>query len=532
MEDMRAALASITADRMLEHIRTLASDEFEGRKPGTRGEDLTVKYLKNACQSFGLTGLGAGGSFYQEVPVTGYRATPAVEFRHDASTLKPAFLDDFVAMSRHPKASITDGELVFVGYGVVAPEYGWDDYKGIDVRGKILIMLIGDPRRSDPKDPNRLDDSFFRGNALTYYGRWTYKFEIASKLGAAAAFIVHDTEGAGYGFDVVRASWGGENFNLEPDADRVQAEGWLSQDTAQKLAALSGKNLDELKRQAAQASFKPVPLSATAAIKIENTARKFETRNVVATIRSDDAKLRNECIVYSAHWDHFGKKEKDGKVEGIYSGAMDNASGVAAILEIARAYHLAPAPKRSVVFLFTTLEESGLLGAQYYIHHPLIPLDKTLAIINLDVMNLWGRTKQIVSIGKGHSSLDDVLAAFAEKQGRTVTVDPEPDKGCFYRSDHLEFMRRGVPALFFLHPGADFVNKPPQFAALKRKQYLTEDYHKFSDKVKPDWDLSGLLEDAQLLFLTGMSIAQGDTHPVWRAESEFAHLRPPRVTAR
>lgn len=532
MEDMRTALASISADKMLEHIRILASDEFEGRQPGTKGEDLTVKYLQEQCQSIGLTGLGAGGSFYQEVPVTGYRAVPQVEFRHGTKTLKPAFLDEFVAMSRHPKCSIVGGEVVFVGYGVVAPEYGWDDYKGVDVRGKILIMLIADPRRPHPKDPSRPDDAFFRGNALTYYGRWTYKYEIASKLGAAACFIVHDTDGAGYSFDVVRASWGGENFNLAPDADRVQAEGWLSQETAKKLAAISGKDLEELKRQALDPTFKPVPLDATATINIENKARTFLTRNVVATIRGDDPKLSNECIVYSAHWDHFGKREKDGVVEGIFSGAMDNASGVAAILEIARAFHVAPPPKRSIVFIFTTLEESGLLGAQYYIRHPLVPLDKTLAIINVDVMNVWGRTKKVVSVGKGHSSLDDVLASFAAQQARTVTSDPEPDKGYFYRSDHLEFMRRGVPAIFFLHPGDDYVGKPPEFAAQKRKEYLMQDYHKFSDKVKPDWDLSGLVEDAQLLFLTGMNIAQNDTPPTWNAESEFAHLRPPPVKAK
>ena len=549
--NMTAALNSITAEKLLEHIRILSSDEFEGRQPGTTGEERTLKYLSDQCQAIGLTGLGASGSFFQDIPVIGYRPTPSLHFKAstneatqssqpearakpaatDQSTLQPKFLDEYVAMSRHPQASLENCEIVFVGHGVIAPEYNWDDYKNMDVRGKVLIMMIGDPQRPDAKNPARLDDEFFRGNALTYYGRWTYKYEMASKLGAAAAFIVHNTAGAGYGFDVVRASWGGENFNLAENKERVDVEGWLSHATAQKLFKLSGLDYDALAQQAQQAGFKPVTLSATATIAVKNSVRTFTSRNVIATIRGDDPKLKDECIVYSAHWDHFGKREQNGTVTGIYSGAMDNASGVAAVLEIARAYHLGPAPRRSIVFLFTTLEESGLLGAQYYVQHPLFPLEKTIAIINMDVMNVWGRTKMIVSIGKGHSSLDEVLARFAGQQGRSVTVDPEPDKGYFYRSDHLEFMRQGVPALFFLHPGDEFVGKPPGFAAQKRQHYLTNDYHKFSDKVKPDWDLAGLVEDSQLLFLSGLETAQTDKHPKWQPTSEFAHARPSPVTA-
>ncbi len=537
MDNLRAALASINAERLLEHIKILASDEFEGRQPGTTGEERTLAYLQEQCQSIGLTGAGPGGSYFQDVPVTGYRATSTLEFKSDegggnggGKSLKPTVLEDYVAMTRHPSASLKNLDMLFVGYGIDAPEYGWNDYKAVDVHGKLLVMLVGDPRRPDPRDPSKLDDTFFRGNALTYYGRWTYKYEIGSKLGAAAVLIVHNTAGAGYAFDVVRTSWGGENFNLSADDEhRIRAEGWITGETAEKLAALGGQDWKKLFEAAQQQDFRPVELNVKASIDIENSARHFNTRNVVATIRGEDPKVADECIVYSAHWDHFGKREKDGVVTGIFSGAVDNGSGVSTILEIARAFHLAPPPRRTILFLFTTLEESGLLGAQFYVKNPLIPLDKTIAIINVDVMNVWGRTQKVVSIGLGHSDIDDVLAAEAAKQGRTITVDPEPDKGSFYRSDHLEFMRRGVPAIFFLHPGADFIDKPADFAAQKRKQYITQDYHKFSDKVKPDWDLSGLVEDTQLLFLAGMDIAQASSLPQWYPKSEFASARPPKV---
>ena len=515
---------AIKGDAILNHIKTLASDSFEGRLPGSMGEERTVDYLEKQCESFGLKPGNGKSGYLQKVPAYGLKAQPTLEFRGANKDFKLSSPDDFVAMSRHlnETVSVADSEVVFVGHGVIAPEYGWDDYKGLDVRGKTLVMLIGDPSRPDPKNPNQVDDSFFRGKAMTYYGRWTYKYEIASKLGAAAVLIVHETEPAGYGYDVVTSSWGQENFDLGTSADRVKMEGWLSSESTRKLFDLSNVSFAEAKKKAESASFTPISLGVKTNATIKSAIRKFETSNVVAMLPGSDPELKKECIVYSAHWDHFGtKKNADGTI-GIFRGALDNGSGVATILEIAKAYsELKQAPKRSVYFLFTTLEERGLLGSLYYVQSPPVPLDKTLAVLNVDVMNLWGRTKEVVSIAKGHSTLDEVLLKYAQKQGRTVVSEPEPEKGYFYRSDHLEFIRRGVPAIFFLHPGSTYIDKPDDYGKQKRLSYVRDDYHKVTDDVKSDWDLSGTVEDAQLLFQTGLDVANGDKFPQWNSTSEF-----------
>jgi len=520
---VKSACDSITADALLNHIKVLASDEFEGRLPGSTGEEKSIEYLKKQCESFGLAPAN-NGSFFQKVPVYGLKAQPELKFTGKSETINPSFPNDFVAMSRdlNGEVSINDSEVVFVGHGTIAPEYGWDDYKGLDVRGKTVVMLIGDPSRPDPRDPSKLDESFFRGKAMTYYGRWTYKYEIASKLGAAAVLIVHETEPAGYAYDVVMSSWGQENFDLGIDKNRVKMEGWLSNETVRKLFSMGGVSFDEAKQKASKPDFKPIELDVKSNAKIKTTVRKFDSNNVVAMLKGSDPKLKDECIVYSAHWDHFGTKKNDDGTIGVFSGALDNGSGVATILEIARAYgELKEPPKRSVVFLFTTLEERGLLGALHYVQEPIIPLEKTLAIINVDVMNLWGRTKEVVSIAKGHSTIDDVLLKYASLQDRSVIGDPDSEKGYFYRSDHLEFIRRGVPALFFLHPGATYIGQPDDYGPKKRTAYVKNDYHKVTDKVKPDWDLSGTVEDTQLLFQAGYDIANGDKAPQWNAGSEF-----------
>ncbi|MBX9669210.1 MAG: M20/M25/M40 family metallo-hydrolase [Candidatus Obscuribacterales bacterium] len=521
---VEAASHSIEADSLLNHIKVLASDEFAGRLPGSVGEERTVDYLKKQCELFGLSPGNGRGGFFQKVPVYGLKAQPELAFAGGDKELKLSFPDDFVAMSRNLKGStaIANSEVVFVGHGIIAPEYGWDDYKGLDVRGKTLVMLIGDPSRPNPKDPSKSDDSFFRGKALTYYGRWTYKYEIASKLGAAAVLIVHETEPAGYGYDVVTASWGQENFDLGTNTERVKVEGWLSSASARKLFNMGGISFDEVKRKAQLNDFSPVTFGAKMNANVKSTVRKFETSNVVAMLPGSDPELKKECLVYSAHWDHFGTKQnKDGSV-GIFRGALDNGSGVATILEIARAYSkLEHRPKRSVYFLFTTLEERGLLGSLHYVESPPVPLEKTLAVINVDVMNLWGRTKEVVSIAKGHSTLDNVLLKYAALQERSVISDPEPEKGYFYRSDHLEFIRRGVPAMFFLHPGASYIGKPADYGTKKRLAYVRDDYHKVTDEVKSDWDLSGTVEDAQLLFQAGFDVANGEEMPQWSATSEF-----------
>ncbi|MGD9680943.1 MAG: M28 family peptidase [Candidatus Obscuribacterales bacterium] len=512
--------ASTTADAILEHIKSLASDRFEGRSPGSDGERITIDYLRDCCRDIGLAPAGEDG-YFQRVPVIGIKSKPVMTFKTGSSILAPAFPEQFVAMSRSRQdaVEIENAPVVFAGYGIEAPEYGWNDYKDLDVRGKVVIVLIGQPGRPDREDSTKLDESFFRGRALTYYGRWTYKYEKASEKGAAAILIVHESGPAGYGYDVVKASWSGENFDLGRAQKRVQAEGWLSLESAEKLFAMSARSYQELKKSAGQPDFEPVDLGTTADLSVANTTREFDSHNVLAMIEGEDPDLKRECIVYSAHWDHFGKKEKDGKVE-IYSGALDNGSGVAMVLEIGRRF-VEKKPRRSILFLFTTLEESGLIGSQYYIQHPVFPLERTVAVINLDVMNLWGATREIISIAHGHSTLDESLSARAAEQNRAVIPDVEPEKGYFYRSDHLPFLQSGVPALFFLNPGSSYIGKDPDYATLKKADYISNDYHKPSDKVKDDWDMAGAVEDVELLFRVGQDLVNDSGRPSFKPASEF-----------
>jgi Zn-dependent M28 family amino/carboxypeptidase len=519
---LASALDSITAERLLQHITTLASDCFEGRAPGTLGEELTLDYLTNICRELNLEPAGDNGTYLQSMPVTGLTMTVRADFNCGAKTINLKPVDEVVMRSQWPQEQIAiDGGMVFVGYGIVAPEYDWDDYKGLDVRGKTVVMLIGDPLRPDPEDASKYDPTFFKGNALTYYGRWTYKFEIASQKGAAAVLIVHNEDRAGYGWDVVVASWGGENLGLGPQPDRVRAEGWFSHESACKIFALGGQSFDELSKAAQHQKFHPVELGVNTKIAITNKMRSFKSSNVVAKLTGSDPMLRHECVVYSAHWDHFGKREKDGTVE-ILSGALDNGSGVAVVIEIARVLSLlAMRPKRSIVFLLPTLEEHGLLGAQYYVQHPAVPLADTVAVINFDIMNPWGRTRNLISVARGHSTLDEVIEKNAAVQRRTMGDDQEPEKGYFFRSDHLEFIRKGVPALFFLNPGDDFIDQPADYAEKRRIEYLTHCYHKAADKVNPDWDLSGMVEDTQLLLSTGLEVANCEQRPAWKVGSEF-----------
>lgn len=520
-KSIHQALSVIKSESLLKHIQILASDEFEGRKPGTTGEDRTVDYLVDQCKGLGLELGDCFSGYVQKIPVTGLVAQPAVRFTGASGDLSLASMSEVVARSgkQTEQVRVENSDVIFVGYGIIAPEYGWNDFKNVDVKGKTIVCLIGDPRRAHAQNKEDFDESFFKGKALTYYGRWTYKYEIAFELGAAAVLIVHETDRAGYGFDVVQSSWGGENLRLAGDDNCAPVEGWLSLEAAKKVFAAAGKDYATLKQAAQEANFTAVPLDLKANIDIRNTIRKFTTCNVLGKIEGGD--LKDEHVFYCAHWDHFGKTDK-----GIYSGATDNGSGVAAILEIARAFKALPkAPRRSIMFLFPTLEESGLLGARHYVRNPSVPLDKTVAMINLDSMNLWGRTRKFVSIAQGHSSLDETLQQCAAEQGREIIADGEPEKGYFFRSDHLEFLRKGVPAIFALNPGDDYIGKPADYGRMKRKYYLENDYHKFGDKVKPDWDPSGLAEDAQLLFMTGLAVANADKVPEWKASSEFSAIR-------
>jgi Zn-dependent M28 family amino/carboxypeptidase len=509
------AVSSITAADLHRHISTLSSPSFEGRAPGTAGEALTVDYLQRQLRAAGLAPGNPDGTYLQSVPMTGVTSRSSI--RIDGSPpLRER--DDYVLWSYGPSAdvAIEASELVFVGYGVVAPEYQWDDFKGVDLRGKTLVFLVGDPPLPDAR--------MFRGTAMTYYGRWLYKFEQAAAQGAAAALIVHETGPAGYGFGVVTSNVGRERFEIGgTDGLRrhVGAEGWLSLDRAKALFASTGKDFDQLKALALRRDFRPTPVGARVTIEAHNTFRDVRSQNVVARVAGSDPRVRDEYVIYSAHWDHLGKAE-----DKVFAGALDNASGAAWLLEMAEAYAKLPrAPRRSVLFLSVTAEENGILGSKYYAEHPLYPLERTLANINMDVMNPWGKTRQIVSLGLGQTTMDEILSAEAAKQGRRVIADPEGEKGYYYRSDHFEFARHGVPALGFLYPGADYIGKPADYGRLKHDEYVKGIYHTPHDVVDPAWDLSGAVEDTQLLFRVGLRVAEGDTWPEWKPGTEFLARR-------
>jgi len=527
--ELRPALDSVNAGEMLEHTKRLSSDEFEGRGPGTRGEELTVAYLTEQLKRIGLKPGNPDGTYVQKVPLVGLKAEPTAALVAGGKQVALSFPDDYVAVSRRtvPETRVENSDVVFVGYGVVAPEYGWDDYKGLDVRGKTVVMLINDPAVPSPSDPNALDENMFKGKAMTYYGRWTYKYEMASEKGAAAAIIVHETGPAGYPYEVVKGSWGQENFDIKtPDGNmkRVGVESWVTTEKARELFAATGQDFDALKRAAATKEFRPVPLDAKFSATLKNTVREVESNNVVGLLEGSDPQLKNEYVVYTAHWDHLGRNDK---LEGdqIYNGALDNASGTAQVLEIAEGFTKLPTPpKRSLLFLFVTAEEKGLLGAKHYAGSPLYPLNKTLANINVDGVNQWGRTSDIAVVGLGNSTLDDLTIELARLQGRTVKPDPEPEKGYYYRSDHFEFAKQGVPALY-TDTGTEYVGKPAAYSEQKRGEYVERDYHKPSDEVKPDWDLAGAVEDAHLLLAIGYRVAQADRYPEWKPGTEFKAKR-------
>ncbi len=533
--ELKPALDSINSDDILRHIKVLSSDEYEGRGPGTRGEELSVKYITEQFQKLGLKPGNPDGTYVQKVPLAGFTAQPEAAFKAGDKEMKLENLKDYVAVSRRyePQVNVENSDIVFVGYGVNAPEYGWDDYKGVDVKGKTIVMLINDPAVRSASGPNELDPNVFKGKAMTYYGRWTYKYEEAARRGAAAAIIVHETGPAGYPFEVVSGSWGRENFDIvseDKNAGRVGVESWITLDRAKELFAAAGQDFDALKEQATTKEFKPVALNAKATFRVKNTLRTIDSQNVLAKLEGSDPALKNEYVVYSAHWDHLGKDDK-AQGDGIYNGAVDNASGVAQVLEIAEGFtKLAAPPKRSVIFLMVTAEEKGLLGAKYYAEHPLYPPAKTLANINIDSANQWGRTKDVVFIGEGNTTIEDVAREVLTQQGRTVTPDPNTEKGFYYRSDHFEFAKVGVPA-FYADPGTQYVGKDPDFAKKKADEYEANDYHKPSDEIKPDWDLSGAVEDAQFYFAVGQRILQGDKYPEWKPGTEFKAKRDEMLKA-
>ena len=520
----------IDAQAILERVKVMSADEYEGRAPGSKGEELTVKYLQDEFTRLGLKPGNTDGTYIQKVPLVGITGAQARPLRVTKGGRTETFKwsNDVVAWTKRVAdgAAIENSELVFVGYGVDAPEFNWNDFKDVDVKGKTIVILVNDPGVPDPSDPSKLDPRTFGGDAMTYYGRWTYKYEEAARRGAAGALIVHEEKPAGYPYSVVQGFLG-ERFDLvTPDKNmkRAAIEGWLSLDAAKRIFAMAGQDFDALKKQAITRDFKPVPLGMTASLGVRNTLRTIDSRNVIAKLEGSDPELKNDYVVYTAHWDHLGV---GAPVNGdrIYNGALDNASGVAGLLEVARAFtQVQPQPKRSVLFLMVTAEEQGLLGSEYYAVTPLYPLQKTAANINIDGLNQWGRTKDITVIGMGASDLDDYLRDAAASQQRTLRPDPEAEKGFYYRSDHFNFAKQGVPALY-TDSGVDFIGKPADYGKQKREEYNKVDYHAPSDEVKPDWDLSGGVEDMQLMFMVGYKVANEDRFPEWKQGNEFRAKR-------
>jgi len=521
-----SAAPAIDAGRLLGHVKVLASDEFQGRAPGTPGEQKTIDYIAAQFAALGLSPAGADGTFLQPVPLVGLTPDPAMAlaFSVAGNVLRLKFRDDFVAWSKRVQKQVAvDGsEVVFVGYGIQAPEFNWDDIKGVDLRGKTLLVLVGDPPVPDPEDPTKLDPHVFAGNTMTYYGRWTYKYELAARLGAAAVLIVHETGPAGYPFTVVQGKTG-EQLDLVSVAggsDRAAVEGWITQEQAERLLGAAGHDFSTLKRRALDRAFKPMPLGATASITVTNSIRQVLSHNVVGRLAGSDPQGREEAVVFEAHWDHFGVGQA---VEGdrIYHGAVDNATGVAALIELARAFRALPvAPRRSILFLSVTAEEQNLLGSRYYVEHPLVPLARTAAVINLESLNVLGRTRDVTVIGLGHTELDDLVKTLAAGQGRTIRPDPQPEKGSFFRSDHFPFAQAGVP-FCYPAPGVDFVGKPAGWGVKMRDEFTARHYHKPSDTVRPDWNLDGAIVDLQLYWRIGLAVASSTDIPRFRAGSEY-----------
>jgi len=524
-----AGPTALSAGRILAHTKILASDEFEGRAPASPGEEKTVAYLVAEFKKIGLAPGNPNGTYLQNVPMIGLTSKPTATFTAGGQTLAPTHLIDYVAVSRRvaPRIDVKASELVFVGYGVSAPEFGWDDYKGVDVRGKTVVMLINDPPVTDAS--GQLDPKVFGGKAMTYYGRWTYKYEIASAKGAAACLIVHETGPAGYPFAVVAGSWGRENFDLRtPDANasRVAVEAWLTLDFAKQLFTAAGEDFAKLKAAAATREFKPVTLKARADFAVANTTRDVGSKNVAALLPGADPKLRSEYVIYTAHWDHLGR---DPSLAGdqIFNGAADNASGTALLLEIAQGFAALPAaekPKRSILFLSVTGEEKGLLGSQYYGRAPLYPLTQTLANFNIDGANAHGLTSDLSIIGNGASTLDDIGLAVAREQGRTVLPDPAPEKGGYYRSDHFEFAKVGVPA-YYPKTGRTFIGQPADYGQKLADAYTANDYHKVTDEVRPDWTFEGAAQDGAFLLEVGRRVANAPQWPEWNPGNEFKARR-------
>lgn len=516
------AAETINEDTLRGHIRFLASDLLEGRGPGSRGDELTQLYLQTQFQSLGLQPAASGGQWTQPVPLIGVttRVPPTVTFRHGEETLALRSVEDFMSNIGRPVTNIKvdRAEVVFVGYGIEAPEYQWNDYKDVDVRGKILLMM-----NNDPED----DPSLFEGRRRLYYGRWDYKYEMAARKGAVGAIIIHTTPSAGYPWQVVQTSWSGEEFELRgDDSPRLDLKSWVTEEGARQLVALGGHDLDELRAAAGSRDFQPVALQTELSIELTAEVREQDTANVLGILEGSHPTLSREVVIYMAHHDHLGLgAQRDAKGDNIYNGAVDNASGAAALLAMAKAYsQLKVRPHRSILFAAVGAEEQGLLGSERFAADPPIQPGNMAAVINIDGTNMIGRTHDVNVIGHGKSDLDSIVEAIAKTQERVVTPDHFPDRGYYYRSDQFSLAKIGVPGVY-LHSGINVIGKPDGWGKEQLDKWVDEIYHQPSDEYLEDWDISGAVEDTQLLFHVGHRVAQAPQMPAWNPGDEFEAAR-------
>ena len=515
-----AAAQDISGERIRAHVKFLASDLLEGRGVGARGGDLATEYIATQFALSGLKPAGDSSTYFQRVPLVGVQTLDDVELTaaRDGKSLRLKWLDDFVGVNRRQMPELRlDGEAVFVGHGIVAPEYKWDDFKDADVRGKVLVLFTNEPT-SDPK--------LFNGRALTYYGRWTYKYEQALRKGAAAAIVIHTTPTAGYGWEVVRNSWGREDpyVRLAAGSPELGFAGWVTEAVGNQILGMAGKSVDEMLKASESRAFRPIPLGIRFRLNIRSRIRELATRNVAAVIPGSDPQLASEAVIYSSHWDHLGIGAPVGG-DAIYNGAVDNATGCGVLLEIARAWAAMPRkPRRSALFLSVTAEEGGLRGSQYYAEHPFISPGKTVVALNYDALRPFGRTRDVVVSGAERTTLWPLVQQTAARFGLEIQPDPRPEQGSYYRSDHFSFARAGIPSFTIAH-GNEFFGKPKEFGEELFREFNTKHYHRPSDEYREDWDFAGLEEMARFGFVLGTQAANIDKLPTWNPGDEFLPAR-------
>ena len=514
------------------HVKFLSDDLFEGRGPGTRGGELAEKYIAAQLEMAGIKGAGKNGSYFQPVSLVAVKASPDTVLNISGSGKNEnfKFADEFVAFTGAQRDNVSlDAELVYVGYGIDAPEQKWNDFKGnaSDYRGKILVMMVNDPPAT-PSEPN-----LFGGKALTYYGRWTYKFEEAARRGAAGVILIHTTESAGYGWNVVRTSNGSWRYDIARTDEKLpflQMRSWMTNDTAKKIFLMAGKDLDKLRDDAKSRNFQPVNLGLRAKINIKSELKRLDSNNVVGIWEGSDPKLKNEYVVYTAHWDHLGIGAPNAKGDTIYNGALDNSSGIAQVLALAKAITKLPKaeqPKRSQVFVFTTAEEQGLLGAEWYANHPLFPLDKTAANINIDGGNFYGLTRDYGALGAERSNLWEVVNSVLKERKMSYLPDSHPEQGYFFRSDHFPFAKGGVPALS-IRNGEDYVGKPKDWSKKFFEEYNSKNYHQPSDEYDPNWRFDGMVQSLDISLAIGLRVSNMPKLPAFNPNDEFARAQPNR----